>query len=56
MIDLRDYDKKQAYKGHYKRDLAALQERLGMEHFRAAWEQGRRMTAEDAVAYATMES
>lgn len=28
MIDLRDYDKKQAYKGHYKRDLAALQERL----------------------------
>ncbi len=28
MIDLRDYEKKQAYKGHYKRDLAALQERL----------------------------
>ena len=28
MIDLRDYDKKQAYKGHYKRDLATLQERL----------------------------
>lgn len=34
MIDLRDYDKKQAYKGHYKRDLAALQERL--EHILVA--------------------
>ena len=34
MIDLRDYDKKQAYKGHYKRDLAPLQERL--EHILVA--------------------
>ncbi|MHA0318471.1 polyphosphate kinase 2 family protein [Sphingomonas melonis] len=34
MIDLRDYDKKQAYKGHYKRDLATLQERL--EHILVA--------------------
>lgn len=34
MIDLRDYEKKQAYKGHYKRDLAALQERL--EHILVA--------------------
>jgi polyphosphate kinase 2 (PPK2 family) len=28
MIDLADYDKTRSYKGHYKRDLAALQERL----------------------------
>jgi len=28
MIDLADYDKTRPYKGHYKRDLAALQERL----------------------------
>ena len=34
MIDLRDYDKKRAYKGHYKRDLATLQERL--EHILVA--------------------
>lgn len=34
MIDLRDYDKKHAYKGHYKRDLADLQARL--EHILVA--------------------
>lgn len=28
MIDLAEHDKTKAYKGHYKRDLAALQERL----------------------------
>lgn len=34
MIDLRDYEKKRSYKGHYKRDLAALQARL--EHILVA--------------------
>jgi len=28
MIDLADYDRNRPYKGHYKRDLAALQDRL----------------------------
>ncbi len=28
MIELADYEKTKAYKGHYKRDLAALQDRL----------------------------
>ncbi len=37
----------------YDRNLASLQRRLGEERFKAAWEQGRKMTAEDAVTYAT---
>jgi predicted ATPase/Tfp pilus assembly protein PilF len=34
----------------YDRRLASLQERLGEERFKAAWEEGRKMTPDDAVA------
>jgi len=39
-------------RAEYDRHLAALRERLGEEQFTRAWEQGRKMTADDAVAYA----
>jgi predicted ATPase/DNA-binding CsgD family transcriptional regulator len=41
-----------AFRSYHERNLAAVRERLGETKFTAAWEEGRSMTTEQAIAHA----